>query len=230
MKGLFDRMSKTYGFANYITSFGFTEIWRRQCVGALPKIKPESHGYDFMSGMGEYWESILKLLNTEGRITGVDISDSMVSKSIEHKERLKAENIDVIKENILVNDLPSESADFVISTFGVKTFDSKQNEQLSEVISKVLKPDGVFSLIEISKPNGWIFSWFYMFYLRIVIPFIGFVFLGNPHDYKMLGEYCTRFGDCKELAASLESKGLKVEYKKYFFGCATGVTGIKTRP
>ena len=227
VKGLFDRMSKTYGFANYVTSFGFTEVWRRQCVKALPYISPDSHGYDFMSGMGEAWESILKMLNSDGRLTGVDISDSMVSKSLEHKERLKVENVDVLKKNILNNDLTSESADFIISTFGIKTFDSEQTEKLAEVIAGVLKPGAAFSLIEISRPKGWIFSWLYMFYLRVVIPFIGSVFLGNPHDYSMLGEYCARFGDCTELSYSLEKKGLKVKFRKYFFGCATGVSGSK---
>ena len=54
LQGLFDRMSKTYGFVNYITSFGFTERWRKQCVHYLPRINQNaSRGYDFLSGMGE---------------------------------------------------------------------------------------------------------------------------------------------------------------------------------
>lgn len=29
---LFNRMSMTYGVTNYISSFGFTERWRKQCI------------------------------------------------------------------------------------------------------------------------------------------------------------------------------------------------------
>ena len=37
------------------------------------------------------------------------------------------------------------------------------------------------------------------------------------------------FGDASGLAGMLRGAGLEVEYRKYFFGCATGVTGHKPR-
>ena len=35
VEALFDKMSNSYSKMNYITSFGFSERWRRQCVAAI---------------------------------------------------------------------------------------------------------------------------------------------------------------------------------------------------
>ncbi len=56
---------------------------------------------------------------------------------------------------MLSSDLPSGSADFVISTFGLKTFNPEQHARLAALIARVLKPGCVFSMIEASDPKGW---------------------------------------------------------------------------
>ncbi len=67
----------------------------------------------------------------------------------------------------------------------------------------------------------------YMFYLKTIIPLIGAIFLGNPENYKMLGVYTEKFGDCRRMKEILEAQGFTVEYHDYFFGCATGLSGYK---
>ena len=39
LRALFDEMSRTYGFVNFVSSFGFTRRWRRQCV-ELARLQP----------------------------------------------------------------------------------------------------------------------------------------------------------------------------------------------
>lgn len=51
------------------------------------------------------------------------------------------------------------------------------------------------------------------------------VFLGYSYGYSMIGVYVARFGDCSEFAGHLEACGLKVRRDRYFFGCATGLSG-----
>lgn len=43
----------------------------------------------------------------------------------------------------------------------------------------------------------------------------------------MIGTYSTNFGDASALAEMLRAEGLEVEYRRFFFGCATGVAGRK---
>jgi ubiquinone/menaquinone biosynthesis methyltransferase len=227
VSGMFDRMSKTYGFANLITSFGFTARWRRQCVNNLASIEKYSNGFDLMSGMGEAWGEIQKISGRSAKIIAVDISTEMNRKAFDHLKRLKNKNIELRQADILNNDIPSDSADFIVSTFGIKTFNKKQQEQLAKEVARILKPGGTFSMIEISEPKILMLKWFYMFYLKIMIPLIGKLFLGNSEDYRMLGKYCAGFKNSGFFHQCLIKENLSSNYKNYFFGCATGVFGRK---
>jgi demethylmenaquinone methyltransferase/2-methoxy-6-polyprenyl-1,4-benzoquinol methylase len=126
--------------------------------------------------------------------------------------------------------LPSESADFVISTFGLKTFNPDQHARLAALVARVLKPGGVFSMIEASDPKGWWPRPLYLLHLKVVLPFIERIFLRGAQDFAMIGTYSTNFGNAAQVAAMLRDQGLEVEFSKYFFGCATGVAGRKIRP
>ena len=132
-------------------------------------------------------------------------------------------NVDVLEENVLENSLTAQSADYVISSFGLKTFSKEQLSLLAKEISRILKPGGHFSFIEISVPSNAILRWFYGFYLNYCIPVIGKLFLGNPDNYRMLWRYTQAFGDCRDTASVLQNAGLHVEYRELFFGCASGL-------
>jgi demethylmenaquinone methyltransferase/2-methoxy-6-polyprenyl-1,4-benzoquinol methylase len=53
------------------------------------------------------------------------------------------------------------------------------------------------------------------------------LFLHGAQDFAMLGIYAREFEDCSHFALCLREEGLEVQFHKYFFGCATGVTGRK---
>lgn len=227
VSGMFDRMSQTYGMANLISSFGFTAIWRKQCLMALPEVKNPVKVYDLMSGMGEAWVSIQKKLGHQVEIVGVDISEAMNQKATENKNRLRHKNIRIIQADVLENDLPSASADSIVSTFGLKTFNREQLSVLAKEVSRILKPGGSFSFVEISEPQFLPLKALYMLYLNTIIPLIGFLFLGNTKDYRMLGIYCSKFKNSYAFMELLKQYGLEVKYHSYFFGCASGVSGRK---
>jgi ubiquinone/menaquinone biosynthesis C-methylase UbiE len=104
---------------------------------------------------------------------------------------------------------------------------SVQRDKLAALIARVLKPGGVFALIEASDPRGWWLRPLYLFHLRVVLPLIERVFLRGAQDFSMIGIYSTKFGNAAAFAEMLRSEGLTVEYRRYFFGCATGVSGWK---
>jgi demethylmenaquinone methyltransferase/2-methoxy-6-polyprenyl-1,4-benzoquinol methylase len=117
--------------------------------------------------------------------------------------------------------------DTVVSSFGLKTFDEEQQARLAQRVAHALRPGGAFSFIEISAPRFAPLRWLYMFYVKHVIPIAGWVLLGNPANYRMLGVYTDAFGDCRHFARCAQGAGLDAEYVSYFFGCATGVRGRK---
>lgn len=227
VENLFNRMSKTYGTANYLSSFGFTERWRKKCVNEINWSLKFEQGFDLMSGMGETWNIINRECKNNHKLVGVDISPEMNSKANEKINKYQALEISIREENMLQNQIESNSCDYIVSAFGLKTFSDEQLKKLAKEVNRILRINGQFSFVEISKPKNVLLIIPYMFYLKIIIPIIGKVFMGNSMDYKMLGIYCEKFKDCTNFKMYLENEGLKVQMCKYFFGCATGVKGKK---
>ncbi|MGJ4925786.1 class I SAM-dependent methyltransferase [Bradyrhizobium sp. HKCCYLS2038] len=186
-----------------------------------------ARGYDLMAGTGEVWPHLLKRFGGIKAITAVDISSGMHRRAMARLHAHRAHRIEFIEDDLLASDLPPDSADFVISTFGLKTFNSAQHARLAALIARVLKPGGVFSMIEASDPKGWWLRPLYLLHLKTILPLIERTFLRGAQDFAMIGTYSTNFGDASALAAMLREQGLEVTFSKYFFGCATGVAGRK---
>lgn len=228
VKDIFDRCSARYIAFSFVCSFGFTERWRRQCVQALDE--PQATDpvcYDLMAGTGEVWPHLLKRLPGIGRIVAIDISSGMHERAIERLHKHRAHRIDFIEDDVLESTLAPESADLVVSTFGLKTFNAAQHRRLAASIARVLKPGGSFSLIEASDPKGWWLRPLYLFHLKLVLPLIERIFLRGAQDFAMIGTYSTNFGNAAAFGEMLRNEGLEVAYRRYVFGCATGVSGRK---
>ena len=223
---LFDNMSSSYTKMNYITSFGFSERWRRQCVEEID-IEGGKVVVDLMTGMGECWKHILKNSDSNSQLIGLDFSSGMINRAERRKLKFSDANITLLKENVFDNSIESGSADCVISGFGLKTFNDEQLVQLANEIDRILKPSGKFSLIDVSVPKIRTLKPFYMFYLKNIIPILGKVFLGSPETYKMLGIYTQEFGNSKNVYGIFKKANFEVEYIEYFFGCASGIKGVK---
>ncbi|HXE87373.1 MAG TPA: class I SAM-dependent methyltransferase [Hyphomicrobiaceae bacterium] len=228
VKGVFDRCSAAYRYWSQIASFGFIFLWRRQCVDHMPAILPDgATGLDLMAGTGEAWPYLLRRRANIASITAVDISSEMIRRALDRLHRSRLDKIKLIEVDVLKNSLAAESADFVISTFGLKTFNQSQQRHLATELARVLRRGGVFSLIEASDPKGWVLHGLYRFYLSRVLPLVEKIVLKGAQDFSMIGVYTRNFGDCRFIAQCLVEQGVEVEFKVFFFGCATGVVGRK---
>ena len=230
VKGVFDRCSAKYIAFSYIFSFGFTERWRRQCVELLDLPTTDAaSGLDLMAGTGEAWPHLLKRYPHISTVTAIDISSGMHARAMDRLHRHRAHKIAFIQDDVLASTLPEETADFVISTFGLKTFNTSQHEKLANLIARSLKPGGRFALVDASDPTGWWLRPLYHFHLKTVLPWVERLFLRGAQDFSMLGTYSTNFGNASAFGDMLRVEGLDVTYTELFFGCATAVSGSKPK-
>lgn len=229
VRQLFNDMSSTYERMNTITSFGFSNRWRRRCVYELD-IRPGETVVDLMTGMGETWGYIVREIGPTGTLVGVDFCENMLQYADRkrQKERYNPYAISIEQQDVLAGTLPAESAHHVVVAFGLKTFGERQIRQLAHEIKRILKPGGQFSLVEVSVPASFLLRTLYLFYLRYVIPILGALFLGNPQTYRMLGIYTIRFKHSQQAQQAFADAGLPCRKTSYFFGCATGIVGEKS--
>ncbi|MDH2207383.1 MULTISPECIES: class I SAM-dependent methyltransferase [Empedobacter] len=226
VKKLFNKMSNSYERMNYITSFGFSIIWRKQFIKALNKKESKIKVIDLLSGLGENW-SYLKNRFPNAEFYALDFSEEMVEKSRKKGKIIFQNKIEIFQDDILKNELKSEEFDIITCAFGLKTFNESQIDLLAKQVYRMLKKEGQFTFIEISKPQNSILYFLYSFYLGKIIPILGKLFLENPDDYKMLWLYTKKFESCKKVEAIFKKNNLNVQYKEYFFGCASGIYGAK---
>src|SRR5262245_20824876 len=217
-------MSQTYGVVNLVSSFGFCVRWRRQCIDQVP-IRAGDVVFDLMSGRGELWQGLATKVGSVGRIGAIDFSPAMCARSRVTAGRLRETRIDLRQEDVLRNSLADNSADVVVSSFGLKTFTSQQRALLAREVARILRSGGRCSFVEISVPPLALLRWPYMAYLKYIVPLIGRLFLGNPDNYRLLGVYTAAHRDCSEFAGHCTAAGLRVRLSSFFFGCATGVVG-----
>lgn len=222
VRALFDRMGPTYDVVNWVSSFGFSSMWRRLCV-SLGNVKPGDVVCDMMAGAGECWPH---LPSGWASLVAIDFSPEMVARQ-KHRLAGLTGPVHSICENALATSLPDASVDCVISAFGLKTLSAEALSRFAREISRILKPGGRFALIEISRADGWALGPLYRWYLGCVIPWVGKLCLGDIECYRMLGEYTDAFGSCVHVAPVMRSAGLHVEVKEHFYGCASSLTGMK---
>ncbi|SMC76372.1 class I SAM-dependent methyltransferase [Moheibacter sediminis] len=226
VKKLFDQMSASYERMNYITSFGFSIRWRKQFIQKIPATDDRIKVIDLLSGLGENWNYLRKRF-PNAEFYALDFSDEMIEKSKKKNVEKFNNQFIVFNQNLLESDLDSNQFDVITCAYGLKTFNEIQLEQIAKVVTRILKQGGQFSFVEVSKPEQKKLHFFYSLYIGKIIPMLGKLFLGNPHDYKMLWIYTEKFQNAKRVIEIFEKENLKVNYNSYFFGCASGISGIK---
>jgi demethylmenaquinone methyltransferase/2-methoxy-6-polyprenyl-1,4-benzoquinol methylase len=228
VKELFNKMSSSYERMNFITSFGFSIRWRRQFLNVFESTKEKIEIIDLLTGMGETWNSV-KQKFPNSALSSLDFSQEMLKRAKLKSEKHYNNKIELIENDVLQNNLSTDKYDIVICAFGLKTFDIEQLETLAKQTKRILKPGGKFSFIEVSKPNNRILKFLYKLYIGKIIPIIGKLLLGNPREYKMLWKYTEKFENAKRASEIFNKNGLKSKFNSYFYGCATGFSGIKEK-
>lgn len=219
-------MSESYERMNYITSFGFSIRWRRQFIDVFKNSNEKLEIIDLLSGMGETWHFIHKKF-PNSHLSALDFSEGMINYATQKNYKKFNNRVNIIQQNALNNSLETGFYDYVFCGFGLKTFNDDQLNVFAKEIKRILKPGGKLSFVDVSEPKPFILKILYKFYLQKVIPVLGKLFLGNPEEYRMLWRYTDNFKNAGKASEIFKQNGLNVEFKEYFYGCASGFYGTK---
>lgn len=215
---MFDNISKEYDGLNRVISFGIDIKWRNKVVDIVTQAKPENI-LDIATGTGDLAISLVK--TNAQNIVGLDISDGMLEVG---RKKINTKNLDD-KISMVVGDsenLPFEdnSFDAITVAFGVRNFETLE-KGLAEIY-RVLKPKGIFVILETSVPTKSPFKQGYNFYTKYILPTIGKVFSKDQSAYSYLCESASVFPFGEELNNILREIGFNnVVDQPQTFGVAT---------
>ncbi|WP_417354004.1 bifunctional demethylmenaquinone methyltransferase/2-methoxy-6-polyprenyl-1,4-benzoquinol methylase UbiE [Flavobacterium sp.] len=215
---MFDTISGKYDGLNRIISFGIDVKWRKKVLKLVSDTKPETV-LDIATGTGDL--AILMTQTGAKKITGLDISAGMLEvgrkKIAERKLDGKIEMVLGDSENIPFED---NSFDAITVAFGVRNFENLE-KGLSEIL-RVLKPGGIFVILETSVPTKTPFKQGYKFYTKYILPLIGKLFSKDKSAYAYLSESASVFPHGEMLNNILRKIGfIEVKNRPQTMGVAT---------
>ncbi|UJH68180.1 bifunctional demethylmenaquinone methyltransferase/2-methoxy-6-polyprenyl-1,4-benzoquinol methylase UbiE [Allomuricauda sp. SCSIO 65647] len=215
---MFDAISKDYDGLNRIISFGADVKWRKKVVALVQRKNPKTV-LDIATGTGD----LAIALGQTGaeKVIGLDISAGMLDvgkeKVIKKNLQKTVEMVIGDSENLAYDD---NTFDAITVAFGVRNFENLEKGLLE--IYRVLKPSGIFVVLETAVPTKFPFKQGYHFYCRFLLPLIGRLFAKDRSAYSYLGESASVFPYGKDFNNILAKIGfIGIENKPQTFGAAS---------
>lgn len=215
---MFDNISGNYDNLNRVISFGIDIKWRKKVLKMVADTNPNTI-LDIATGTGDL--AILMSSTSAEKIVGLDISDGMLEVG---RQKIESKNLSNKIEMVLGDSekmpYPDNSFDAITVAFGVRNFENL-DKGLTE-INRVLKPNGIFVILETSNPTKFPFKQGYYFYTKFILPLIGKLFSKDNVAYGYLSESANKFPFGQELCNILEKNAfVSVSAMPQSFGVAT---------
>ncbi|MBF4494028.1 MULTISPECIES: bifunctional demethylmenaquinone methyltransferase/2-methoxy-6-polyprenyl-1,4-benzoquinol methylase UbiE [unclassified Flavobacterium] len=215
---MFDNISGNYDNLNRVISFGIDVKWRKKVLKIVSDSKPKII-LDIATGTGDL--AILMAQTNAEKIIGLDISAGMLEVGKKKvAEKNLSNTIDLVlgdSENIPFAD---NYFDAITVSFGVRNFENLE-KGFAEIL-RVLKPNGVFVILETSVPDKTPYKQGYKFYSKNILPIIGKLFSKDNSAYGYLSESAAVFPYGEALNNILRKIGfIDVVAMPQTFGVAT---------
>jgi demethylmenaquinone methyltransferase/2-methoxy-6-polyprenyl-1,4-benzoquinol methylase len=221
---MFDAISENYDPLNRVISFGIDVKWRKKVLQIVSQSNPKTV-LDIATGTGDL--AILMAQTKATKIIGLDISAGMLEVG---RKKINVNKLSNTIEMILADseEMPFEDSSFdaITVAFGVRNFENLE-KGLAEIL-RVLKPNGVFVILETSVPEKTPFKQGYTFYSKNILPFIGKLFSKDDVAYGYLSESAAAFPYGETLNNILRKIGfIEVKAMPQTFGVATIYSATK---
>lgn len=215
---MFDTISGNYDNLNRVISFGIDVKWRKKVLKMVSKSNPKTI-LDIATGTGDL--AILMAETNAEKIIGLDISSGMLEVG---KKKIASKNLSNTIEMVLADseNMPFEDNyfDAITVAFGVRNFENLE-KGLTEIL-RVLKPNGLFVILETSVPDKTPYKQGYNFYSKNILPVIGQLFSKDNVAYGYLSESAAAFPYGEALNNILRKTGfIDVVALPQTFGVAT---------
>jgi demethylmenaquinone methyltransferase / 2-methoxy-6-polyprenyl-1,4-benzoquinol methylase len=203
---MFDQLAPVYDLGNHLLSFGLDFLWRKRLASELKKFAPLAV-LDLACGTMDLAIAIKKQ-NPGATVTGIDLAGQMLKLGAE-KVRAKGLESEILSARADIERMPfaDESFDAASIAFGIRNVEHREAALLE--IRRVLKPGGVFCVLEFTLPKNGMFAALYRLYLGTMLPLIGKILSGGK-SYFYLRDTIAEFPGPDGFQKELEATGFSV--------------------
>lgn len=223
---MFGSIAKRYDRTNAVLSLGLHRLWNRALVKRVAKDKVDNW-LDLCSGTGDIAFEYLIHAGSPKRVTLVDFCPEMLACAKDKAERLlKRHELAFVQADVQNLPLENQSASVATMAYGIRNV--KNPQQCFDEVFRVLRPGGVFGILELTQPANPIIRWGHGLYLKGFLPLLGKLFTDNREAYSYLCSSIKNFTPPKELEKMLLKAGFaRTAVHPLTFGTATILVGHK---
>ncbi|MBM4369133.1 MAG: ubiquinone/menaquinone biosynthesis methyltransferase [Deltaproteobacteria bacterium] len=177
VRAMFARIAPGYDRANDVMSLGIARLWRRL---ALRELGPSASGdvLDLCAGTMDF----SGLLAPSARsLTALDFCAEMLEAG-----RHKAPAARVVCADAREMPFSAESFDAIVAGFGIRNV--PEPERAVREAARVLRPGGVFVVVDFFRPTTWLARLMDRSYNRLVLPIVGRLVSGDAAAYQYLAD------------------------------------------
>lgn len=239
IQAMFNTIAKRYDTANWCMSMGLHCLWNRRLARQAIKSYVQLRGntpthlqvLDLCCGTGEITFRIASELppSIQATLTGVDFSQTMIEIASSKNKKLQLHphiSIEFMEGDATELPFDNHSFDIITMAYGIRNID-KRSQALHEM-SRILKPQGVACILELTSPDSRILQKLHSWYLRHIIPAIGALISGNKESYAYLSSSIEQFVHKDTLVNEMKEKFThSVEAYSLLGGIATLFIGTK---
>ncbi|MYL19424.1 demethylmenaquinone methyltransferase [Halobacillus litoralis] len=222
---VFEKIYERYDSMNSIISFQQHRLWRRDVMKRM-NVQPGDTALDVCCGTGDWTMALAEAVGSNGKVTGLDFSENMLSVGIKKKLAGRVRQVEFLHGNAMALPFEDDQFDFVTIGFGLRNVPDYQ--QVLREMFRVVKPGGKVVCLETSQPTNPFFKRMYYLYFGNIMPLFGRIFARSYQEYSWLHESAKDFPGKKELKMMFEEAGLSnVIVKSYTGGVAAMHMGEK---
>jgi demethylmenaquinone methyltransferase/2-methoxy-6-polyprenyl-1,4-benzoquinol methylase len=200
---LFNEAAPDYDWVSGIMSFGRDQIYRREALQRAG-LTNGMRLLDVATGTGLMIKAALELGVAPALVTGVDPSQGMLA---ENRKRNPVTLLEGTGEA-----LPCGDATFDFVCMGYALRHVEDLGKLFGEFKRVLKPDGKILILEITRPTNPVALPLIRFYMRQLVPRIGWLRRRNKSTVKLMQYYWATIAECVSpsvIIAALADSGFK---------------------
>ena len=204
IKSMFGEIAPKYDAANAILSFGLHKFWNRRLAKSADKNNPEIL-LDLCAGTGEIAYLWLKRQKTLKTAILLDFCPEMLD--IAATRAPKNHELSFIEGDAQNLPIPDNSVDAITIAYGIRNV--SEPKLCFQEVFRTLKPNGSFSILELTEPNHSWLRWGHTIYLNKLLPFLGGIITRKPQAYRYLSSSIQAFVRPEVLTEHLNQIGFK---------------------
>jgi ubiquinone/menaquinone biosynthesis methyltransferase len=214
VRSMFDRISPTYDLLNRLMSVGIDKRWRARALDQLAHRLPAGPLLDSCAGTLDL-AAAMETRFADRKLLAADFAREMLVRG-----RGKVKRAPLVVGDAMHLPLRDDSIAGMTCAFGMRNLSSPV-AGLREAL-RILKPGGVFVVLEFFRPSTPLMRAFHAVYARFVLPTVGSLVSRDPEAYAYLARSMQGFYTRAEFTQLARDVGFsEVESEDLTFGIAS---------